>query len=65
MTGFILGEKGTSSQIFDSEGQRWPVTKIFTSPCYLIDIKTKEKDGYFACLLGFKQVKNIKKNSQR
>jgi len=61
MTGFILGEKGTSSQIFDSEGQRWPVTKIFTSPCYLIDIKTKEKDGYFACLLGFKQVKNIKK----
>jgi large subunit ribosomal protein L3 len=61
MTGFILGEKGTSSQKFDENGQRWPVTKIFTSPCYLIGVKTKEKDGYFACLLGFKQVKNIKK----
>ena len=61
MTGFILGEKGEMSQIFDNQGIRWPLTKILTSPCYLIDIKTKEKDGYFACLLGFKAVKNIKK----
>jgi len=62
MTGFILGEKSISLQKFDSFGQRWPTTKILTSPCYLIDVKTKEKDGYFACLLGFKQVKNIKKS---
>ena len=61
MTGFILGEKADSFQIFDEEGRRWPVTKILTTACYLIDIKTREKDGYFACLLGFKQGKNIKK----
>ena len=62
MTGFILGEKGEMSQIFDDQGIRWPVTKILTSSCYLIDIKTKDKDGYFAALLGFKAVKNIKKS---
>jgi large subunit ribosomal protein L3 len=61
MTGFILGEKGEMSQIFDDQGIRWPVTKILTSSCYLIDIKTKDKDGYFAALLGFKAVKKIKK----
>jgi len=61
MSGFILGEKGTFSQKFDEKGQRLPVTEILTSSCYLIDVKTKEKDGYFACLLGFKQVKNTKK----
>jgi len=62
MTSFIIGEKGSSSQIFDENGHRWPVTKILTSPCYLIDIKSKDKDGYFSCLLAFKQVKNIKKS---
>jgi len=62
MTGFILGEKWEMSQIFDDQGIRWPVTKILTSSCYLIDIKTKDKDGYFAALLGFKAVKNIKKS---
>jgi len=62
MTSFILGEKSESSQIFDEQGHRWPMTKIWTTPCYLIDVRTKERDGYFACLLGFKQVKNIKKS---
>jgi len=61
MTGFILGEKGQQEQIFDDNGERIPVTHIKTSPCYLVDIKWPEKDGYYAILLGFGQTKNIKK----
>ncbi len=61
MAGFILGQKLEQSQIFNENGLRFPVTFIKTSPCYLIDIKTAKKDGYFAVKLGFGNAKNIKK----
>lgn len=47
--------------MFTEEGERIPVTHIATSPCYLIDIKTKEKDGYFAVLLAGGASKNMPK----
>lgn len=61
MTGFILGKKGEQTQAFDNKGERIAVTSIKTDPCYLIDIKWPQKDGYFSVLLGFGQTKNIKK----
>lgn len=62
MSGFILGEKSDQSQIFDEEGNRMPTTMIKTSPCYLIDIKMPNKNGYFAVQLGFGNTKKIKKS---
>lgn len=64
MKGFILGQKSIQEQIFTDEGERIPVTHITTFPCYLIDIKTTEKDGYNAVLLGCGATKNMQKPDQ-
>lgn len=61
MSGFILGSKQKQSQTFNDKGERIPVTFIDVDSCYLVDIKTFEKDGYFSVKLGFGQIKNIKK----
>lgn len=58
---FILGEKLQQEQMITKEGIRIPITYIKTSPCYLIDVRTVEKHGYFSVLLGFGQTKNLKK----
>jgi large subunit ribosomal protein L3 len=60
MSGFILGEKSQQKQVFAEDGSRWPVTLVKTNNCFVIGIKTKEKDGYFSVKLGFKEGKNIK-----
>lgn len=61
MSGFILGKKSDQSQRFTEEGERIAVTLVKTAPCYLVGIKTQDKDGYNALKLGFGSVKNIKK----
>jgi large subunit ribosomal protein L3 len=64
MTGFILGKKISQSQSFTEDGRRISHTTIKTSPCYLIDVKTKDKQGYFAIKLGVGIEKKIKKPVQ-
>ncbi|MEN9327526.1 MAG: hypothetical protein RI947_334 [Candidatus Parcubacteria bacterium] len=64
MTGFILATKSKQSQMFDDKGIRIPTTYLLTSPCYLIDIKMPENDGYFAVKLGFGITKNARKSVQ-
>lgn len=64
MSGFILGEKSEQSQTYDEKGERIPTTFVKTTPCYLIDMKWSAKHGYFAAMLGFGSVKNIKKSRQ-
>jgi len=51
------------TQIFD-QGKMIPVTLIETKPCQILQIKTKEKDGYCAIQVGFDKItkeKRIKK----
>lgn len=60
----ILGKKIGQSQIFTNDGERIPVTHILVDSCYLVDIKTTDKDGYFALKLGFAQKKRINKSIQ-
>lgn len=62
MPGFIIGTKSDVGQLFPEKGTRVPYTKIETTPCYLLDIKTKEKDGYTAVLLGGSPCKTMKKS---
>lgn len=58
---FILAKKLNMSQIFDERGKVIPVTILEAGPVKIIQIKTKEKDGYAAIQIGFGKKKNISK----
>ncbi|WP_297210165.1 MULTISPECIES: 50S ribosomal protein L3 [Thermodesulfovibrio] len=60
----ILGKKVGMTQIFDEEGRMVPVTVVEAGPCWVVQVRSKEKDGYEAVQIGFKEAKkekNIKK----
>lgn len=52
MTG-ILGRKLGMTQVFDESGRIYPVTVVEAGPCCVIQVKTKERDGYEAMKVGF------------
>ena len=54
---FILGKKIMMSQVFDEKGNVIPVTIVMAGPCQILQIKTKEKDGYKAIQIGFEKLK--------
>ncbi len=49
----ILGKKIGMTQIYNEEGRIVPVTVVEAGPCYVIQKKTVESDGYNALQLGF------------
>lgn len=51
----ILGKKVGMTQIFDEKGEVVPVTVIEAGPCFVVQIKTVERDGYTAVQLGFEE----------
>lgn len=55
------------SHIFDEKGSKTPVTLIEAGPCVTTQLKGKEKNGYEALQLGFKELKEskIKKPEKR
>jgi large subunit ribosomal protein L3 len=57
---FILGKKIKMSQIFDKEGNVIPATIVEAGPCFVCQLKTKEKDGYEAVQVGFEKLKEKK-----
>jgi large subunit ribosomal protein L3 len=59
MTG-ILGKKLGMTQVYDESGRMWPVTVVEAGPCCVIQVKTREKDGYEAVKIGFSEVKKAK-----
>jgi len=65
MLNTLLGTKGQMEQAF-IKGDRIPVTKILAGPCVVTQIKSEEKDGYWAVQLGFgeKRIKNTTKPLQ-
>ncbi len=58
----ILGRKVGMTQIFGENGEIIPVTVIKSGPCLVLNVKTKEKDGYNAIQLGFERCKESKLN---
>jgi large subunit ribosomal protein L3 len=58
----ILGKKVGMTQVFDDSGTAIPVTVVQAGPCPVVQIKTKEKEGYDALQLGFGQQKENKLN---
>jgi len=59
MTG-ILGRKLGMTQVFDESGRMYPVTVVEAGPCCVVQIKTKEHDGYEAVKVGFGEMKKEK-----
>jgi large subunit ribosomal protein L3 len=52
----LIGQKLGMSQIFSDKGKLVPVTVIAAGPCRVVQKKTKERDGYEAVQLSFKEV---------
>jgi large subunit ribosomal protein L3 len=49
----LLGRKVGMTQIFDDQGNAVPVTVIEAGPCHVLQLRTKERDGYEGVQLGF------------
>lgn len=49
----ILGIKKGMTQVFRDDGRVIPVTVVEAGPCTILQVKTKEKDGYEAVQIGF------------
>jgi len=49
----LLGRKVGMTQIFDESGEAVPVTVIHAGPCYVLQLRTMQPDGYEAIQLGF------------
>jgi large subunit ribosomal protein L3 len=60
----LFGKKLGMTQIFTESGDMVPVTVVEAGPCCVIQIKTKEKDGYEALKVGFQEEKKIKNVSR-
>jgi len=58
---FILGQKIGMSQMFDKDGKLTPVTLVAAGPCFVLQKKTTEKDGYQALQIGFKKIEKKSK----
>jgi large subunit ribosomal protein L3 len=60
---FILAKKVNMTQIFGEDGKVTPATVLDAQPVTVSQIKTKEKDGYFAVQIGsgLRKEKNVSK----
>lgn len=56
----ILGKKLGMSQIYNENGEIVPVTLIQVGPCYVIQKKFQDRDGYDALQLGFGEKKEAR-----
>ncbi len=53
----LIGKKLGMTRIFTAQGEAVPVTVLEVGPCTVVQVKTKERDGYNAVQLGFKPKK--------
>ncbi len=58
---FLLGEKIGMTQVFEDDGTVIPVTVLKIEPNVVVQVKTKEKDGYEAVQIGTGSKKKVTK----
>ncbi len=58
----LIGKKLGMTQVFTDEGRVVPVTLIEAGPCYVTQVKTKERDGYDAIQIGFGEAREKRLN---
>lgn len=49
----ILGKKVGMTNVYNETGKTVPVTLIEAGPCHVVQVKTKDKDGYSAIQVAF------------
>jgi large subunit ribosomal protein L3 len=49
----LLGTKVGMTQVYDSDGNVVPVTVVQAGPCQVLQVKTRDRDGYEAVQLGY------------
>ena len=54
----LIGKKIGMTRIFDNDGNAIPVTVVEAGPCYVVQVKTEETDGYEAVKISFGEKKN-------
>jgi len=54
----ILGKKIGMTSLFDENGEAIPCTVIEAGPCFVTQVKTRDRDGYNAVQLGFDESEN-------
>jgi large subunit ribosomal protein L3 len=59
MANAIFGRKVGMTQVFSAGGEARGVTVVEAGPCVVVQVKTKERDGYDAIQLGFGQKKRV------
>jgi large subunit ribosomal protein L3 len=57
----LLGKKMGMSQIFMDDGKVIPVSLVNAGPCPVVQVKTKENDGYQAIQVGMGERKRVTK----
>jgi len=55
----IIGKKIGMSQIFQDDGKVEAVTAVEAGPCCVVQVKTKDREGYNAVQLGFGEAKRV------
>jgi large subunit ribosomal protein L3 len=53
----LIGKKVGMTSVFNEDGKNIPCTVLQAGPCVVTQVKTREKDGYFAVQLGFDEKK--------
>jgi large subunit ribosomal protein L3 len=61
----LLARKLGMTQIFDDRGLAIPVTVLEAGPCFVLGLRTVEKDGYSATRLAFGAVKEARVTKPR
>jgi len=61
----ILGRKLGMTSIFTEDGTFVPCTVIVAGPCPVVQIKTKERDGYNSVQIGYEPIAERKVNRPR
>jgi len=56
----LIARKLGMTQVFDDTGIIVPVTVLEAGPCFVVGLRTQEKDGYVATRLGFAAAKEKK-----
>ena len=53
----LLGKKIGMTQVYDDQGRVQPVTVVQAGPCFVLQVKSVDTDGYDAVQIGFEEVK--------
>ena len=60
MKAAILGRKIGMTTIYNANGRQIPVTLVKAAPCPILKLRTEQKDGYNAVMVGFEEIQDKK-----